>query len=110
MRIDRRSGEPQTPSLWRLYHETLPREKQWNIFLDRNDLESDFNTMVRFQNNLCKHINRSESRQRMLNDFAQEVDYQKLQRYMDVTKEIWKWILNKRFNGEVPDKQKCFLE
>lgn len=67
-----------------------------------NELER----MYDYHANLCKHINRSDSRKELL----EEVDYEKIRKYMDVTKKIWLWVLSKRFGDNIPEEQTYFFE
>lgn len=94
-----------TPSLMAMYKHTLKSEKGWNLELEKPDLFTSLNEMDHIHKNLCKHINISNSRK----DLLKQISYEKVQSYIEVTRNIWLWILNKAFNGNIPEHQLVFF-
>jgi hypothetical protein len=90
-----------TPSLLTMYKKSLKVEKGWDIHGERRDLFNCLEEMVRYHNNLCKHINKSNSRK----DLLSQISYEKIRKYLKTTKDIWLWILGKIFSGNIPDNQ-----
>jgi len=95
-----------TPQLLTMYKKSLKDEMGWDMPKERPDLFKNLKDMSKYHNNLCKHINRSDSRKELLS----QISYKKIRKYMATTKEIWLWILNKKFNGEIPANQLVLFE
>lgn len=92
-----------TPPLMILYKKTLKNDKEWDSSQEKPFLFKNLEEMDNFHKNLCKHINRSDSRKELL----KQVSYEKIRKYMETTKEIWLWILNK---SNAPKEQLQFFE
>lgn len=75
--------------------------KAWDLKEEKLDLFKELEEMDWFQKNLSKHINKSDSRKEML----KQINYEKIRKYMNVTREIWLWILNKRYRSKIPEDQ-----
>ena len=94
-----------TPYLLKLYEETLKKDKGWDFKSDKPRLWERLKEMNGYHTNICKHINKSTSRKEML----KEINYEKIEDYVTVTKEIWLWVLDKAFNGNIPNDQLLFF-
>lgn len=94
-----------TPSLTILYSKTLKEQKGWDLIREKPRLFAELQEMIKYHNNICKHLNKSSSRKELL----KTIDYKKIQRYMKTTQEIWLWILKKGFKGKIPEEQKIFF-
>jgi len=90
-----------TPSILTMYKKSLKDDKGWDLFGERRDLYNSLEEMVIYQNNLSKHINKSSSRK----DLLSQISYKKIRDYMKTTRDIWVWILGKKFNANIPDIQ-----
>jgi hypothetical protein len=95
-----------TPSLMTMYRCTLKNEKGWNLEQEKPDLFNNLKEMDNLHNKLCKHINISDSRKELL----KQISYEKIQGYIDATRNIWLWVLNKGFNGNIPESQLVFFQ
>ena len=89
-----------------MYKETLIKDKGWDLPKERPGLYAKLEEMDRFQKNLCKHINISSSRKTLL----KQISYEKIQDFIDATKNIWLWILDKKFNRNIPESQLEFFK
>ena len=94
-----------TPPLMTMYRHTLKDEKGWNLELEKPDLFAGLNEMDHLHKNLCKHINISRSRK----DLLKKISYEKVQSFIEVTRNIWLWILDKAFKGNIPEHQLVFF-
>jgi len=95
-----------TPSLMNLYKESLRNDRGWNLKFDKPDLFKSLEEMNNYHNNLCKHINRSNSRKELL----KQINLEKIRKYMNTAKNIWLWLLNKKYKGQIPNEQLQFFE
>lgn len=95
-----------TPSLIKMYGEVLKTDRGWDLPKERPDLFVVLEEMDRFHKNLCKHINISSSRK----DLLEQISYENIQHYITATRDIWLWILYKKFNGNIPEDQLNFFE
>jgi len=95
-----------TPSLIKMYKETLTSDRSWDLPKGKPDLFEKLKEMDRFHKNLCKHINISSSRNALL----KQISYEKLQDFVEATKNIWLWILEKKFKGNIPESQIEFFK
>lgn len=95
-----------TPSLRELYSETLKKQKGWNLGSEKPGLIEALKEMINYHNKVCKHLNRSSSRKELI----KSIDYNKIQRYMKTTQDIWLWILEKQFKGKRLDEQSEFFD
>jgi hypothetical protein len=94
-----------TPSLMKMYKETLTTDKAWDLPIKKPDLFEKLKEMDQFHKKLCKHINISSSRKALL----KQISYEKIQDFTETTKNIWLWILDKKFKGNIPDSQLEFF-
>ena len=86
-----KSGKDRTPPLLNLY-----AGDSWDLESERPDLYKTLGDLNDDYNKLSKHINKSRS------DLLKDVSYEKLKRYMELTRCIWKWVLAKEnANGDV---------
>ena len=68
---------------------------------DREDISS------RKRKGLFENVkNKSDFKRAML----KEINYKKIEEYMQVTREIWLWVLSKAFNNNIPDDQLYFFK
>jgi hypothetical protein len=95
-----------TPPLLEMYKDTLITDKGWDLPKERPDLFAKLKEMDQFHKNLCKHINISSSRKVLL----KQIIYQKIQDFIETTKNIWLWILDKKFKGNIPESQLEFFK
>jgi len=91
------------PGLVELYEKTLKKDKKWII---DSELLKDLKEMNNYYNNLSKHLNQVDWRKAML----KEITYKKICKYMNTAKEIWLWILNKKYNDNIPEDKLCFFD
>lgn len=94
-----------TPPLMTLYKESLKKDKEWDLSREEPDLFKNLEEMDNYHKKLCKHIHKSDSRRELLN----QINHEKIRKYMKVAKEIWLWILNKKFKGDIPKNQLNFF-
>ena len=94
-----------TPSLIKMYKVTLITDKGWDLLKEKPNLFDKLIEMDQFHKNLCKHINISSSRKALL----RQISYEKTQDFIETTKNIWLWILDKKFKGNIPDSQLEFF-
>lgn len=97
--------DDRTPSLIKMYKETLITDKGWDLPKERPDLFTRLKEMDQFHKNLCKHINISSSRKALL----RQINYEKIQDFIETTKNIWLWVLDKKFKRNIPESQLGFL-
>ncbi len=103
--IDLKEGN--TPCLKKLYEKTLVKEKGWDLNKEKTDLFKVLSEeMNDYYTNICKHMNRTNSRRKML----EEITYEKVKKYMETTRAIWLWVLDKEFNGNIPEDQLVFFK
>ncbi|MDH5467474.1 MAG: hypothetical protein OEY25_08660 [Candidatus Aminicenantes bacterium] len=95
-----------TPPLIKLYEERLIEDKKWNLKLEKPNLFKVLKEMDEYQKNLCKHLQKSHHRKELL----KQINYEKIRKYMRTTKEIWLWILDKKFKGNIHRDQLLFFE
>jgi len=95
-----------TPPLTTMYKETLKADKGWDLLKEKPDLFAKLEEMDQFHKNLCKHINISSSRKALL----KQISYEKIQDFIEATKNIWLWILDKKFKGNIPESQLEFFK
>jgi len=95
-----------TPPLMKLYSETLKSDKGWDLPTDKAKVYKILKEMGDDYKNLTKHLNKSEPRKELL----KKINYKKLCEYMDTTKEIWLWVLGKKFKGNIPKDQLHFFK
>jgi hypothetical protein len=93
------------PALIWMYKNTLKSDKGWDLENERPDLFKNLEDMDNYHKRLCKHIHISDSRR----DLLKQVNYDNIRRYMNTTRDIWLWILNKKFKGNVPKDQLVFF-
>jgi len=79
---------------------------QWSLKKDEPELFHDLRQMNENYNKLSKHLCKSSLRSKLLN----KIDYEKIRKYMNVTKEIWLWALKKRYGDNIPEDQLTFFE
>jgi len=94
-----------TPSLMTMYDKTLKNDKGWDLRNDNLSLFAKLEEMDYYHKNICKHINKGNFKREML----KEINYVKIKEYMEITQEIWLWILNKAFNNAIPENQTRFF-
>jgi len=95
-----------TPPLMILYKDSLRIDNRWDLRLEKPDLFKNLEEMDNFHKNLCKHIHKSNSRK----DLLKQINHERIRKYIRTTKEIWLWILNKKFKGNIPKNQLQFFE
>ena len=95
-----------TPPLITMYKDTLRKDKACDLPKERPDLFAKLDDMDKFHKNLCKHINISSSRKALL----KQISYEEIQDFIEATKNIWLWILDKKFKGNIPESQLEFFE
>jgi hypothetical protein len=94
-----------TPPLIKLYEVTLAEDRGWNLIMEKPYLYEKLKAMDIFNKNLCKHISISPTRRALL----RQVSYEDIQDFFEVTKNIWLWILDKKFKGNIPTSQLEFF-
>jgi len=95
-----------TPSLLELFKKTLKEQKGWDLKLEKPELLEELEEMREYHNNVCKHLNKSQSRK----DLIGCIDYQRICKYMNTTQNIWLWVLGKRFRNKIPKEQRRFFD
>jgi len=95
-----------TPPLITMYKDTLIKDRSWDLPKERPDLYTKLDDMDKFHKNLCKHIQISSSRKELL----KQISYDKIEAFMEATKKIWLWILDKNFKGNIPESQLEFFK
>jgi len=86
-----KSEKSRTPPLLDLYSGDA-----WDLRSERPDLYKALEDLNSDYNKLSKHMNKSRV------ELLKDISYEKLQRFMDSTREIWKWVLSKEgMSGDV---------
>lgn len=86
-----KSEKSWTPPLLDLYSGDA-----WDLRSERPDLYKALEDLNSDYNKLSKHMNKSRV------ELLKDISYEKLQRFMDSTREIWKWVINKEgMSGDV---------
>jgi len=93
-----------TPPLDKLFEETLKNNKGWDICSEKPELFTKLVSMDKYNKNLCKHLHKGRK------DLLKEINYEKLNEYMKTTQEIWLWVLDKKYHGNIPEDQLQFLK
>ena len=93
----------QTPPLYKFINDYLP-SRGWDLKSENPELYKDFLKLDKFYKNITKHIASYKTRE------ASEITFDELSYFMDTTRKLWIWFLNKIYNGIIPDEQLVFFD
>lgn len=79
-----KSGKDRTPPLKELYS-----GKAWNLKEENFNLYDMLDKLNEDYNNLSKHMNKSRA------ELLKSISYDKVKKYFEATRDIWKWVLKK---------------
>lgn len=92
-----------TPSLKKFISNSLP-QKGWDLKKDEPILFKDFERLDDYYKDISKHLNRLKV------DKINALTVIDISRFMETTRRIWIWYLNKNYNYKIPDEQLIHLK
>lgn len=93
-----KSGKERTPHLLSLYSGGA-----WDLKSEKADFYDELLKLNSDYNSLSKHMNKSRA------EFLKDISFEKLRNYMDLVRNIWKWVLKKE-NANLDEVENLFGE